>query len=88
MPDPNCSSPSHFSKQLITETVQAVLKELAKDNPFAQLVFNTPQAARFLKISPSLLACLRAKNKGPRYLKIESAIRYKRCDIEDWLAEL
>ena len=76
-----------FSKQLIEETVHAVIKNLAKDNSFSQSVFKTPQAAKYLQLSPSFLTRLRAKGKGPPYIHIESAIRYQRSDIDDWLGQ-
>ena len=87
MANPISSDLPNFSKQLIKETVQGVIKVLAKDNPFSQLVFNTPQAAQYLNTSPSFLTRLRAKGKGPPYIQIESAIRYRRTDIDAWLSQ-
>ena len=76
-----------FSKQLIEKTVPAVIKELAKGNPFSQSVFNTPQAARYVNTSPSFLTRLRSQGKGPPYIQIESAIRYRSSDIDAWLGQ-
>jgi len=78
---------SRFSKQLIEETVPAVIKEFAKSHSFCQSVFNTRQAAQYLNTSPSFLTRLRAKGKGPPYIQIESAIRYRSSDIDAWLGQ-
>ena len=51
MPDPNYSSLPPFTKQLIEETVQAVIKEFEKSNPFPQSLFDTPQTAQYLNTS-------------------------------------
>ena len=87
MPDQNCSSLSPSPTQFITETVQAVLKEVEKGRPFSPSLFTTPQAARYLNTSASFLASLRAKGKGPPYIQIESAIRFLRSDIDAWLSQ-
>lgn len=88
MADPNYSSLPPFTKQLIEETVQAVIKELEKSNLFPESLFDTPQTAQYLNTSASLLSLLRAKDKGPPYVQIESAIRYRRSDIDNWLGHL
>ena len=85
MPNPRCSSSSHLSKQLITETVRSVLSELEKNHALPQSLLNTQETAEYLNSSISFLTDLRTKDAGPPYLRIQSAIRYRRSDIEAWL---
>ncbi|MDH5508842.1 MAG: helix-turn-helix domain-containing protein [Nitrospinota bacterium] len=49
-------------------------------------LLTTKQAAQFLAVTPSLLIKLRGCGGGPKYLKIARNVRYRRGDIEKWLA--
>ena len=42
-------------------------------------------AAVYVDSSTSTLAKLRLRGGGPRFCRIGRAIRYRRCDLDDWL---
>ncbi len=44
------------------------------------------EAADYLRSSISTLAKLRHKRRGPAYTHIGTAIRYRRVDLDDWMA--
>lgn len=43
------------------------------------------EAAHFLKVSVRSLQTWRTKKIGPRYVKLNRMIRYRRQDLADWL---
>ena len=43
------------------------------------------EAADRLGVRPSTLANWRWKGGGPRYLRVGGRIRYRLCDLADWL---
>ncbi len=43
------------------------------------------QAARLLAVSPDRLASWRFRGVGPAFIRIESAVRYRRDDLESYL---
>jgi excisionase family DNA binding protein len=45
------------------------------------------ELARMLKVSPRTLRAWRVEGTGPRWLKIGRGVRYRRRDVEQWLAE-
>ena len=46
------------------------------------------EAAAFLGLAPRTVDKMRQQGGGPRYVVISSrCIRYRRCDVEDWIAE-
>ena len=50
-------------------------------------LLTTPQAAAMLGRNPQVLADWRHQKRGPRYIKIEKAVRYRRSDIEQYLED-
>lgn len=48
--------------------------------------FNTPEAARLLKISCRTLEKYRCKGTGPVFLKIGGRVIYAQEDLDAWLA--
>lgn len=46
------------------------------------------QVAEYLNMSVSLLRKWRMFRKGPNFVRIGRAVRYKRCDIEMWMDSL
>ena len=46
-----------------------------------------PHAAKYMDSSPSTLAKLRLSGTGPQFCKFGKFIRYRRCDIDNWLLE-
>lgn len=50
-------------------------------------ILNTLEAAGAVGLSVSTLTKLRVFGGGPAYLKIGRAVRYRRADLETWLAD-
>jgi len=48
-------------------------------------MMNEKQVSAYLNISLGTLRKWRLFRKGPKYLKIGSAVRYRRADVETWL---
>lgn len=46
---------------------------------------NPVEAAKRLGLSPRTLANLRTRRAGPPYLKVVGRVRYRLCDLSDWL---
>jgi hypothetical protein len=52
-----------------------------------EIVYTEPEAGRFLKLSPVTLRSWRNRRKGgPRFVRLGRKIRYRRSDLEDFLA--
>lgn len=49
-------------------------------------VFNTREAATLVGLSIPTLNKLRVYGGGPIFLKLGRAVRYRRSDLESWLA--
>ncbi len=45
------------------------------------------EAAQYLRTSPSTLAKRRMTQDGPVFTRIGSAIRYRKSDLDSWMAE-
>lgn len=45
----------------------------------------TPQAAKYLGLSPTTLEKYRGSGCGPRYIQLGRAIRYRLKDLDAWL---
>ena len=50
-----------------------------------QQLFTTAEAAARLRYERNTLAVWRSQAKGPAYLKVGRSIRYRLCDLEEWL---
>jgi len=48
--------------------------------------FTTKQAATYLGLSPQYLEIARHRGEGPPYIKLARAVRYKRSELDDWMA--
>ena len=48
-------------------------------------VLNTREAAAYTRLGKPTLERFRLTGEGPRYAKLGGAVRYRRCDIDDWL---
>jgi len=78
--------PSDF-KQLIQQTVRETLKQLRTGPPVVASALNTTAAARYLGISPSKLSRLRHEGKGPSFVRIGTAVRFRPENLDLWLEE-
>ena len=48
-------------------------------------IMNTREAAAYARLGKPTLERFRLTGEGPRYAKLGGAVRYRRCDIDDWL---
>lgn len=74
--------------------VEAILKvqDAPSPQPVSPLVqdspaLNTTQAAAFVGLNPGTLANMRSRKAGPKYVLLATAVRYRVCDLSEWLAE-
>ena len=49
-------------------------------------LFDTPAAAAHLQLSRQYLEKLRLTGGGPAYAKLGRVVRYRRADLDNWLA--
>lgn len=50
-------------------------------------LFDTAEAANFLRISTATLATWRTRGGGPRYIKVGRLVRYKYSSLQEFLKE-
>lgn len=50
-------------------------------------ILTTKEAAEFLGLKEKTLRLWRAENKGPSYIKINRTIRYRRDDLDEFVAK-
>ena len=48
-------------------------------------ILTVREAASFAKLSKSTLDKARVAGRGPPFVKVGNAVRYRRADLEDWL---
>ena len=48
-------------------------------------VFTTLEAAQYVRLGKPTLERFRLTGKGPKYCKLGGAVRYRRCDLDEWL---
>lgn len=48
-------------------------------------LLKTSQAAEYLGLSKPTLERYRTFGGGPRFAKLGKAVRYRKCDLDDWL---
>jgi excisionase family DNA binding protein len=49
-------------------------------------ILDTPEAASYVRLSKPTLERFRLTGDGPPYAKLGKAVRYRRADLDDWLA--
>lgn len=49
-------------------------------------IMTTAEAAQYCRLGKPTLERFRISGNGPAYLKIGGAVRYRRRDLDDWLA--
>lgn len=49
-------------------------------------ILKTHEAAAYVRLSKPTLERFRLTGDGPRYCRLGSAIRYRRVDLDEWLA--
>ena len=48
-------------------------------------VLTTVEAAQYVRLKKTTLERFRLTGKGPTYCKLGAAVRYRRCDLDEWL---
>lgn len=48
-------------------------------------IFNTREAAAYVRLGKPTLERFRVAGDGPRYCKLGGAVRYRRADLDDWM---
>ena len=48
-------------------------------------VFTTREAAAYTRLGKPTLERFRLTGGGPRFAKLGGSVRYRRCDLEEWL---
>lgn len=51
----------------------------------AEQLLTEQDVARLVNVSTATVAGWRAKGIGPRYIRVERIIRYRRADVEQWI---
>lgn len=46
----------------------------------------TPEAANYLSVQPTTLEVWRVQGRGPRFLKLGRAVRYRQSDLDAYLS--
>lgn len=49
-------------------------------------LLNTAEAAEVVRLAVATLEKMRTQGQGPRFVKLGRAVRYRRIDLEDWIA--
>jgi excisionase family DNA binding protein len=49
-------------------------------------ILTTLEAAQYVRLGKPTLDKARVTGGGPRYAKLGGAVRYRRADLDDWLA--
>lgn len=49
-------------------------------------VLTTPEAAQYVRLGKPTLERFRLTGDGPKYCKLGGAVRYRKADLDEWLA--
>lgn len=49
-------------------------------------ILTTPEAAEYCKLGKSTFDRFRVTGEGARYSKLGGSVRYRRCDLDAWIA--
>lgn len=49
-------------------------------------IMNTLEAAQYVRLGKPTLDRFRLTGEGPRFAKLGGAVRYRRADLDDWIA--
>jgi predicted DNA-binding transcriptional regulator AlpA len=58
------------------------------DANVAPVLLTETEVSKQLRVSLAALRKWRVMNRGPQFLKIGSLVRYRQCDVDNWLASL
>jgi excisionase family DNA binding protein len=67
---------------MITTTTQS---DNRKGAAMTSEVLTTAEAAKYVRLSKPTLERFRLIGEGPNYCKLGGAVRYRRCDLDEWL---
>ena len=49
-------------------------------------LLDTPAAGSYLTVSPRTMEYWRQQGTGPRFIRVGGLVRYRRSDLDEWLA--
>ena len=70
---------------ILQRAVQEALKAAASA-PIVSEYLTTQQAAVYLGLSRQSLEIWRCRQQGPKYYKLAQAVRYKKSDLDEYMA--
>jgi hypothetical protein len=79
-------------EDIVDKIAEAVVAKLgaqmpnlpASSEPAAEIL-DTVGAAGYLKLSKQRLESLRLRGGGPKFVKLQRSVRYRRTDLDAWL---
>ena len=72
--------------ELVEAAVLRAMRTIQTREAPVRRVMTEKEAAEYMRFSPNTLRQWRVEGIGPRYVKSQGSIRYRRDDIDDWLA--
>jgi hypothetical protein len=69
------------------DAVRRAAKAAVKEGQVQPEYLDTKEAAIYLGLSTQFLEIGRSKGYGPRYHKMAKAVRYRRADLDAWMAQ-
>ena len=75
-----------YAQQTTVEARSAVADAIAEIEQHREWL-DTSAAATYLGVSTQWLEIARHKGKGPRFSRITRSIRYKRSELDTWMAQ-
>jgi excisionase family DNA binding protein len=49
-------------------------------------VMTSDECAEYLRLTPGALRSMRYRGEGPRFVQLGQRVRYRRADVDAWLA--
>jgi Helix-turn-helix domain len=74
-------------EEVIAQAAKAAVAEAIKEISPIKEWFDTYEAAAYTGFSPELFESWRHKGEGPPYSQPSRRVRYKRSDLDEWLAK-
>jgi len=73
---------------LFTQLREVIHEEVSKAIILkgSTLYMDTPEAAKYLGVSPQYLEGARHRGEGPPYSKLVRRVKYTRADLDAWMA--
>lgn len=66
--------------------IEQTIKQILDNGSLSPEYMDTVQAAKYLGLSKQRLEIWRVHGGGPTYIKLAQAVRYKKTDLDDFMA--